>query len=115
MITTNDVAAALVHLTAAIAKDGQAEAVTIPIVVESTGVVGDAELVIGVGNDVLSAPVGWDADEPDFSEAAARLQAHSTFPRRGDDTDDGPYEPGPDAQWDPDLEGFAPNGDYPPR
>ncbi|MFZ8757926.1 hypothetical protein ACO03V_10975 [Microbacterium sp. HMH0099] len=78
--TTDDVAASLVELTAAVAKEGQAEAVSIPIVTED-GTVAQAELVIGVGNDVLSAPVDWTGEEPDFSRAAAELTQHRLFPR----------------------------------
>ncbi|WP_225310185.1 hypothetical protein [Microbacterium testaceum] len=80
VITTDDVAAALIELTAAVAKEGQAEAVSIPIVTDDR-TVAQAELVIGVGNDVLSAPVEWHDEEPDFSHAAAELKEHRLFPR----------------------------------
>ncbi|MDR6690575.1 hypothetical protein J2X55_001474 [Microbacterium sp. 1154] len=80
VITTDDVAASLIELTAAVAKEGQAEAVSIPIVTEDRKVA-QAELVIGVGNDVLSAPVAWHDEEPDFSHAAAELKEHRLFPR----------------------------------
>ncbi|MET0296543.1 MAG: hypothetical protein ABW024_04020 [Microbacterium sp.] len=82
VITTDEVAEALVTLTASIAKHGDAEAVRIPIIVEGTKDAGDADLVIGVGNDVLSAPIDWDGDVPDFSDAVARLQAHQLYPNR---------------------------------
>lgn len=88
---TADVADALVTLTAAVAKFGDAEAVRIPIVVESSRSVGEAELVIGVGTDVLSAPTDWEGDEPDFSEAVADLKAHRFYPtdrRNADDVSD---------------------------
>lgn len=107
VITTDDVAEALVDLTAAVANYGRAEAVRIPIVLEGDGRTDEAELVIGVGNDVLSAPVDWEADEPDFSEGADRLRMHESYPRRQNGAarlyaveDEQP------AQWDPDLEGF---------
>ena len=80
VITTDDVAASLVELTAAVAKEGQAEAVSIPIVTEDKKV-GQAELVIGVGNDVLSAPVEWAGEEPDFAAWAEDLRNHRLFPR----------------------------------
>lgn len=80
VITTDDVAASLVELTAAVAKEGQAEAVSIPIVTDAKKVA-QAELVIGVGNDVLSAPVDWDGEEPDFVGAADELRKHRLFPR----------------------------------
>lgn len=107
IITTNEVAEALVKLTAAIANDGRAEAVTIPIVSRTTDDDGEAELVIGVGNDVLSAPAEWEGDELDFSEAAAALRAHPCYPR---DSAPGPelYAVNdPDSSWDPDLDGFT--------
>ncbi|MDZ5143310.1 MULTISPECIES: hypothetical protein [Microbacterium] len=80
VITTDDVAASLIELTAAVAKEGQAEAVSIPIVTDDKKVA-QAELVIGVGNDVLSAPLEWHDEEPDFSHAAAELKDHRLFPR----------------------------------
>lgn len=79
-MTTDDVAAALVELTAAVATEGQAEAVSIPIVT-GDGRVAQAELVIGVGNDVLSAPVDWADEQPDFTHAAAGLKEHRLYPR----------------------------------
>ncbi|OZD55780.1 hypothetical protein CH252_05810 [Rhodococcus sp. 06-1477-1B] len=80
VITTDDVAASLIELTAAVAKEGQSEAVSIPIVTDDKKVA-QAELVIGVGNDVLSAPLEWHEEEPDFSHAAAELKDHRLFPR----------------------------------
>jgi hypothetical protein len=80
VITTDDVAASLVELTAAVAREGQAEVVSIPIVTDAKKVA-QAELVIGVGNDVLSAPLEWDDEEPDFSGFAAELRAHRLVPR----------------------------------
>ncbi len=78
--TTDDVAQSLVELTAAVAKEGQAEAVNIPIVTDEKRVA-QAELVIGVGNDVLSSPLEWHDEEPDFSRAAEELKNHRLFPR----------------------------------
>ncbi|MCS5496350.1 hypothetical protein NY547_03745 [Cnuibacter physcomitrellae] len=72
--TTDDVAAVLVELTAALANRGKAESVDIPIMLDDGGGRSDAELVIGVGNDVLSVAEDWDGPQPDFSEAAERLQ-----------------------------------------
>ncbi|KAA9086641.1 hypothetical protein [Microbacterium radiodurans] len=105
VITTDDVAAALVELTAAVANYGRAEAVRIPIVLEESGRTDEAELVIGVGNDVLSAPVSWTDDEPDFSEGAESLRMHESYPRRQTGAHLYPVDEVP-TQWDPDLEGF---------
>ncbi|WP_336660331.1 hypothetical protein [Leucobacter sp. USHLN153] len=78
--TTDDVAEALVALTAAIARTGRAEAVKIPIVTGDHQNVGTAELVIGIGNDVLSVPAAWDGnEEPDFSEQAQELRTHAGY------------------------------------
>lgn len=107
VITTDDVAEALVELTAAVANIGRAQAVRIPIVLEESGHIDEAELVIGVGNDVLSAPVEWRDDEPDFSEGADELRSHESFPRRSASADHlSLVEDESPAQWDPDLEGF---------
>ena len=81
VITTDDVAEALIELTAAVAKNGRAEAVTIPIVTDDRAHLGTADLVIGVGNDVLSVPAAWGTDpEPDFSAHARELRLHPSFP-----------------------------------
>ena len=74
LLTTDDVAERLIDLTAALADRGKAQAVEIPIVPEAGGGPSSAELVIGVGNDVLSVPEDWDGEEPDFSEAAGELE-----------------------------------------
>jgi hypothetical protein len=76
VITSDSVGATLVELTAALAKRGQAEAVRIPIVLEETGEHEWAELVVGVGNDVLSVPYRWEGDEVDFTEESAELRRH---------------------------------------
>ncbi|MCM3503181.1 hypothetical protein M3667_15010 [Microbacterium sp. P26] len=106
--TTDDVAEALVQLTASIAAEGQAEAVSIPIVTDG-GQTEEAELVIGVGNDVLSAPNDeWSGEEPDFSWAAHELRQHKRFPQAPAVAVEQPDAgDNPDAFWDPDLEGFT--------
>lgn len=77
VVTTDEVAALLVELTAELAKRGRAEAVSIPIVVDGdTDGDTSAQLVIGLGNDVLSVPESWDQDVPDFSDAERRLQGY---------------------------------------
>ncbi|MFG6279477.1 hypothetical protein [Microbacterium sp. 5K110] len=102
VITTNDVAASLVELTAAVAKEGQAEAVSIPIVTDDN-TVAQAELVIGMGNDVLSAPLDWEGEEPDFSSASDDLRNHRLFPRpalRLVESESGPDEAPVDWDFD---------------
>lgn len=100
VMTTDDVAAALVELTAAVAKEGQAEVVSIPIVTGDKKVA-QAELVVGVGNDVLSAPMQWRDEEPDFSHAADELRAHRLFPRaRLYAVEPDPHEDDEPIDWD---------------
>lgn len=109
VVTTDDVAEALVELTAAIAERGRADAITIPIVSGSTGQWGEASLVIGVGNDVLSVATEWEGTEPDFSFAAAQLRRHPHYPRDVAGEAAPSFDEGPDMHWDPDLDGFGRN------
>lgn len=103
ILTTDAVAAALVDLTAALAKIGQAEAVTIPIVYTDRDGSGDAELVIGLGNDVLSVPADWDGAEPDFTEYEDGLRSHPALPQKASDVIE--FTGGDDdVLYDPDLE-----------
>ena len=106
ILTTDSVAEALVELTAALAKIGQAEAVTIPIVYEGRDHIGEAELVIGLGNDVLSVPVDWEGDEPDFSEYADGLRSHSALPQAEEESNviDISTTAAPGMGYDPDME-----------
>lgn len=98
VITTDEVGSTLVELTAALAKNGQAEAVSIPIVVDGDAS-HDAELVIGLGNDVLSTPMQWMDEVPDFSERMEHLTAQldrlrpPREPHLGLVEDDTPYDP----------------------
>lgn len=80
LVTTDDVADALVVLAAAIANEGESDALQIPILVN--GQEDTAELVVGLGNDVLVGPSASEGADPDFSEDAARLRSHHRFPRR---------------------------------
>ena len=98
LVTTDDVADSLVTLAAAVAKEGEADAVEIPILVG--GREDCADLVIGVGNDLLVGPHEFDDDEPDFTEHAARLQAHRLYPDSPDVDDDSE----PDWHVDVDLD-----------
>lgn len=106
LVTTDDVADSLVTLAAAVAKEGEADAVEIPILVD--GREDCADLVIGVGNDLLVGPHEFEDHEPDFSEHAAKLQAHRLYP---DSRDSG--ESAGQGDWyvdvDLDLDGSAAN------
>lgn len=79
LVTTDDVAEMLVTLAAAIANEGESEALEIPIVVD--GRRETAELIVGLGNDLLVGPSASEGADPDYSADAARLRAHSRFPR----------------------------------
>lgn len=95
LVTTDDVAEALVTLAAAVANEGSSEAVQIPILTD--GEPDSADLIIGLGNDLLVGPQASDDAEPDFSEAAAKLRSHRLYPKRnaedehGDDDADEPW------------------------
>lgn len=80
LITTEDVADALVVLAAEIANEGGSEALQIPIVVD--GKTDFAELVVGVGNDVLVGPHASEGTDPDFTEHAQKLRQHPSYPMR---------------------------------
>lgn len=91
LVTTEEVADALVVLAAEIANEGGAQALQIPIVVD--GEEDLAELVVGVGNDVLVGPHASEGADPDFSAHAERLRSHPSYPKRkaadGDADDQG--------------------------
>jgi hypothetical protein len=98
LITTDDVAEALVQLAASVASEGTSEAVRIPILTD--GKADCADLIVGVGNDVLVGPKASAGIDPDFSEEAARLREHPLYPR-GDRTVSYEDEP-PFGSWGPD-------------
>lgn len=102
LVTTDDVAEALVVLAAEVANEGGSQAVQIPIVVD--GQTDVAELVVGLGNDVLVGPSASEGVDPDFSQHADRLRSHPFYPKPGDDAravaiEDQPYE-----GWDLDVD-----------
>ncbi|RBO74255.1 hypothetical protein DSP71_00960 [Microbacterium sp. H6] len=88
MVTTDDVADALVALAAAIASEGESAALRLPIVID--GKKDSADLIVGVGNDLLVGPQTSDGDDPDFSDEAAEIRRHPLFPQRatGDEDED---------------------------
>lgn len=87
VLTTDDVATVLIELTAALAKRGLAEAVRIPIFDQRTRSISTAELVAGLGNDVLAVPEVFDGEQPDFTAEAEELrQRMQAVPTRGRNT-----------------------------
>ncbi|MFJ6653947.1 hypothetical protein ACIQLJ_14240 [Microbacterium sp. NPDC091313] len=109
VLTTDEVAEILVELTAELAKIGLADAVPFPIV-RKDGTVGTAELVAGVGNDVLSVPADYEGETPDVSEQLVELRARlnrlkpemEPRDRLGIVEDDDAIGRG----YDPDLDGY---------
>ncbi|WP_431806548.1 hypothetical protein [Microbacterium paraoxydans] len=79
VVTTDDVADALVHLAASLASEGESAAVQIPIHIG--GEKDTADLIVGVGNDLLVGPQASDGEDPDFSEDAAALRGHRYYPK----------------------------------
>ncbi|MDZ8201189.1 hypothetical protein RZO50_06665 [Microbacterium sp. SSW1-59] len=79
ILTADDVAEAMVALSVALSNERRTEAVTVPICT-SEGAVTTADLVIGAGNEVISVPVEWLGEEPDFGDAAEQLRAHVLYP-----------------------------------
>ncbi|GAA1643019.1 hypothetical protein [Microbacterium flavum] len=86
LATTDDVADALVTLAAAIASEGESQALQIPVLVD--GREDCADLIVGVGNDILVGPQASADVDPDFSEDAERLRAHPLFPQPAEDESD---------------------------
>ncbi|MCS5713757.1 hypothetical protein NVV95_04225 [Herbiconiux sp. CPCC 205716] len=105
VLTTDEVATALVELSAGLAKRGLAEAVTVPIVTASGQLGLSAELVVGVGNDVLAVPEVAQGDDPDFSTGAQTLRDHlaAVTPSRSKAVAVEQPEPGPADDLDLDL------------
>ena len=79
LITSDDVAETLLTLAAAIASEGESEALEIPILLD--GEKDWADLLVGVGNDVLVSPHHTAETEPDFSAEVTELQSHRHYPR----------------------------------
>ncbi|WP_336502486.1 hypothetical protein [Microbacterium paraoxydans] len=79
LITSDDIAETLLALAAAIAREGESEAVEIPILLD--GEKDWADLLVGVGNDVLVSPHHTVEPDPDFSAEVEELRAHRLFPK----------------------------------
>lgn len=84
LLTSDDVAETLLTLAAVIASEGESEAVEIPIVLD--GEKDWADLLVGVGNDVLVSPHHSADPESDFSTEVDELRAHRHFPKAPDDS-----------------------------
>ena len=71
--TSGEVAAALLEYWAALASRGLAEAVTVPVC-DMDGAMSTAQMVIGIGNDLLAVPEPVGGREPDCGADAAGLR-----------------------------------------
>ncbi|MGG1909390.1 hypothetical protein AB1285_20425 [Microbacterium sp. NRRL B-14842] len=78
LLTSDDVARRLLTLAAAIASEGESEAVEIPILLD--GEKDWADLLVGVGNDVLVSPHHTADPEPDFADGGRRAARASPLP-----------------------------------
>ncbi|MAP63467.1 MAG: hypothetical protein CMH34_06935 [Microbacterium sp.] len=103
ILTADDVAEAMVALSVALSNERRTEVVTVPICT-TEGNVATADLVIGAGNDVISVPVEWMGEEPDFDDAAERLRAHVLYPSTPIVAAGNPPERGVDWAGDLDLD-----------
>ncbi|MBS0022914.1 hypothetical protein [Microbacterium paraoxydans] len=101
VVTTDDVADALVNLAASLASEGESAAVQIPIDID--GQKDTADLIVGVGNDLLVGPKATDGEDPDFSADAAALREHRYYPKASaaEDPVDGDGLPIIDLDLDP--------------
>ena len=82
-ITSAEVARTLLRLAIGVTALGGTELVEVPIAVNVAGESETAELVLGPGVPLLSLPVHWDGEEPDFSAQAIMLQMRSSYPSSG--------------------------------
>lgn len=81
LVTSEEIADLLIELTAVLAANGRAEAVTIPIYPEGETYPGRQDtleivhMVVGPGTVVLSVPYAWDGPDPDFTDAVTDLRS----------------------------------------
>lgn len=105
VLTTNDVARALLRLSAAVANLAHTERVTIPIAADGH-TEATAELIIGPGIQIMSEPAPWHGPEPDFSTAATLLRMNPHYPYRPASGQVTPAAQPEYDDWDPDLDGY---------
>ncbi|QLD10862.1 hypothetical protein [Microbacterium oleivorans] len=79
LVTSDDVSHTLLQLTAGFATQSVCEVVTIPTVADASVV--DVDVVVGLGTHLISTPLAWPQEDPDFSAAVATLQLHPSYPR----------------------------------
>lgn len=105
VLTTDDVADALLRLGVALANLSHTERVTFPVARDDPAY-GSADILLGPGIAIMSEPAPWHGDEPDFSTGATLLRMHPHYPHRGATGRAQPATPIEMDNWDPDLEGY---------
>ncbi len=106
IVTTDDVADALMQLTAALANLGQTAHVRVPAAADTPDRYHDVAMIVGPGIPMLTEPAGWQGEEPDFSTSATLFRMHPAYPYPnvpGARTLSAPAEV---DNWDPDLDGY---------
>lgn len=116
VITTDDVADAVMELAAALANLKTTARLSLPIAADRDPGHDVVDILVGPGIPVLTEPAAWHGAEPDFSTSATMLRMHPAYPYR---------QPPPGAEvsvradpsarsapsaygedWDPDLHGY---------
>jgi len=103
-VTTDEVADALLHLVVGIAATGVPQRVEVPIVVEGDG--GGQEtawMTVGPSPAMLSVPLAWVGEVPDFSDQVTMMRMQASYPRTA--TTIAPsspetWDPAPVTSWD---------------
>ncbi len=116
MITTDDVADALMELAAALATLRTTARLSLPVAADGDAGHKVVDILVGPGIAVLTEPAAWHGPEPDFSTSATLLRMHPAYPYRqpsaGADLPvraESSVRPdvSPDGEdWDPDLHGY---------
>ena len=105
VLTTDDVARALLRLNANAANLAHTEPVTIPIATDGH-TEATADLIIGPGISMMSEPAPWHGTEPDFSTAATLLRMNPHYPYQPATGQATPTTQLEYDDWDPDLDGY---------
>lgn len=74
VITTNDVAAALLDLLAALADRGRSQVVQFPVIADGASTSSMASMVLSGAVGILSVDHAWEWEEPDFGFSARQLR-----------------------------------------
>ncbi|KAA9083761.1 hypothetical protein [Microbacterium radiodurans] len=116
VITTDDVADAVMELAAALANLKTTVRLSMPIAADRDPGHDVVDILVGPGIPVLTEPAAWHGAEPDFSTSATMLRMHPAYPYRQPSAGEGlsvraetsarPLPPVYGEDWDPDLHGY---------